>query len=108
MARPRIAFSRVLLLLLGVALQPAIMAVPGNAQAAEGGSSITQLPPSGANLASSINKAGATAQGGGPVIVPGDISQLRIEPGDLLSDLLYLGSGNLRLDLLQNALVALA
>jgi polysaccharide export outer membrane protein len=89
MARRRITFSRVLLLLLGVALQPAIMAVPGNAQAAEGGSSISPLPLSGANLASSINKAGATAQGSGPVIVPRDLSELRIEPGDLLSVNVY-------------------
>jgi len=47
------------------------------------------LPLSGANPASSINKAGATVQGGGPVIVPRDLSELRIEPGDLLSVNVY-------------------
>jgi polysaccharide export outer membrane protein len=89
MATRRITFSRCLLLLLGVALQPAMMTTPGNAQAAEGGSSSAQLPLSGTSLASSINKAGATAQGAGPVTVPRDFSELRIEPGDLLSINVY-------------------
>jgi len=43
MARSKIAIDRGLLLLLGVALQPAMMAVPGYAQAA-GGGSISSAP----------------------------------------------------------------
>jgi polysaccharide export outer membrane protein len=87
MAKSRIAFSRGLLLLLGVALQPAMMTVPGNAQAPAGGTG-SQPPLPGAN-SSSIGKAGAAAQGGGPTIVPKDFSELRIEPGDLLSVNVY-------------------
>ncbi|MGB9408357.1 MAG: polysaccharide biosynthesis/export family protein [Terracidiphilus sp.] len=86
MARSRTAFSRNLLLLLGVALQPAMMAVPVNAQAAGGGSS---SPAHTDSSASSSVKAGSTAQGQGPIIVPKDFSELRIEPGDLLSVNVY-------------------
>ena len=86
MARSRAAFSRSLLLLLGVALQPAMMAVPMNAQATAEGSS-SSAPK--ASSASSSVKAGSTAQGQGPTIVPKDFSELRIEPGDLLSVNVY-------------------
>jgi len=82
MARSKIAIDRGLLLLLGVALQPAMMAVPGYAQAA-GGGSISSAPS--ANSASLSVKAGSQAQVSGPTIVPRDLSALRIEPGDLLS-----------------------
>ncbi len=86
MARSRAAFSRSLLLLLGVALQPAMMAVPMNAQATAEGSS-SSAPK--ASSASSSVKAGSTAQGQGPTIVPKDFFELRIEPGDLLSVNVY-------------------
>jgi polysaccharide export outer membrane protein len=78
MARSRITFRHGFLLLLGAALQSAIMNVPGNAQAA-GPSSFPS--PGG--------KAGIAAQGPGPTIVPKDLSELRIEPGDLLSVSVY-------------------
>jgi polysaccharide export outer membrane protein len=40
-------------------------------------------------LASSIGKAATASQGLGPVVLPKDFSQLRIEPGDLLSVSVY-------------------
>ena len=87
MAIRRVAFSHGLLLLLGVSLQPAMMSAPGNAQAAAGTS--TSLAPT-TGLSSSSGKAGAAAQSGvGPTIVPKDFSELRIEPGDLLSVNVY-------------------
>jgi polysaccharide export outer membrane protein len=86
MARSRITFSRGLPLLLGVALQPAMMTVPVAAQAAQG----TPLPlPSEAGMASSIGKAGAAGQGLGPIVLPKDFSELRVVPGDLLSVEVY-------------------
>ena len=90
MATRRIAFSRGLLLLLGVFMQLALMAVRGNAQAAGSSSLGSQLPSPGASsAASSSSRAGAAAPSGGPIIVPKDISELRIEPGDLLSVNVY-------------------
>ena len=86
MARRRITFNRGLLLLLGVALQPAMMVVPGYAQSTAGAS--TSLAPT-TGLSSSSGRAGAAAQVGGPTIVPKDLSELRIEPGDLLSVNVY-------------------
>jgi polysaccharide export outer membrane protein len=77
----KIAGSRGLLLLLGAALLPAMMAVPGNAQAAPGISSPT--------APSSTGKAGAASPGMAPVVVPKDISELRIAPGDLLNVSVY-------------------
>ena len=83
----RVVFSRGLLLLLGVSLQLAMMAVPGNAQAAGSAISSLQLPGKlGFLLRQGRNR---TSQGQGPVIVPKDISELRIEPGDLLSVNVY-------------------
>ena len=86
MARSRIAFRRALPLLLGVAVQLEMMAVPGNAQA----SSASQTAPiSGSGLASSSGKAAGGGQGQGPSIIPKDFSELLIEPGDLLSVNVY-------------------
>jgi len=83
MARNRITFSRGLVLLLGVAVQPAMMPVPGSAQASSAQTTQTQV--GGTASGSSMGKA-ATASGGlGPIMIPKDFSQLRIEPGDLLS-----------------------
>jgi polysaccharide export outer membrane protein len=39
----------------------------------------------GASAGSSNGKSGLTGQGGGPVVLPKDFSQLRVAPGDLLS-----------------------
>ncbi len=86
MARSRIAFTRGLPLLLGVALQLEMLAVPGGAQVSNG----TATPPvSAAGTASSAVKAGAATQLQGPSILPKDFSELLIEPGDLLSVNIY-------------------
>ena len=84
MAKSRIALSRGLPLLLGVALQLQIAAVPGNAQA-------SSPPPSlsAPGMASSVGKTGNTSQSQGPTIIPKDFSELRIQPGDLLSVNVY-------------------
>jgi len=77
MATSRITFSCGLLPLLGVALQMAMMPVTGNCQATAGAAT------------SSISKGGSTTQGQAVSIVPKDFSELRIEPGDLLSVSVY-------------------
>lgn len=77
----KIACSRGLLLLLGAALLPAIMTAPGNAQAAPG--------VSYSAAASSTGKAAAASPGMAPVVVPKDLSELRIAPGDLLNVSVY-------------------
>jgi len=85
MAKSRVAFSRGFLLLLGAALQPAMMPAPASAQAA-GGSAISALAP---GLTSSTGKTEVPSQNLGPTIVPRDFSELRVEPGDLLSVNVY-------------------
>jgi polysaccharide export outer membrane protein len=88
MAKSRIAFSRSLPLLLGIALQPAMMIVRVNAQliprTSTPGNSLNE-----AGAVSSTGKAGAALQSQGPILVPKDFSALRIEPGDLLSVNVY-------------------
>jgi polysaccharide export outer membrane protein len=90
MARNRSTFSRGHLLLLGVALQFAMLRVPGNAQASGAGGGAPNPQPA-LSGASSAGKAAAAAlgQGGGPTLVPADLSKLRIEPGDLLNVSVY-------------------
>jgi polysaccharide export outer membrane protein len=46
-------------------------------------------PPSGAGSAPATNKSALAGQGAGPVVLPRDFSQIRIEPGDLLSVNVY-------------------
>src|SRR5271157_5208649 len=90
MAISRITFSSVLPLLLGVGLQLGIMSEAGNAQAAGNSSLSPQLPlPASSSASSSSSRTGATTPAGGPIIVPRDSSELRIEPGDLLSVNVY-------------------
>jgi polysaccharide export outer membrane protein len=73
------------LLLAGIALQPALVAVPAIAQGIG-----TQPATSGASTGSSSSaKTGLAGQGAGPTVLPKDFSQLRIEPGDLLSVSVY-------------------
>ena len=73
--RSRITISHALLLLFALALT----AGRGHAQTA-----------SSASLSSGgSGRANITAQSGGPIIVPQDISQLRVEPGDLLAVNVY-------------------
>jgi polysaccharide export outer membrane protein len=57
-----------------------MVTVRGNAQAA---GALPSLAPT-TGLPSPSSRAGAATQLGGPTIVPKDISELRIEPGDLL------------------------
>jgi polysaccharide export outer membrane protein len=82
MAKSRIALSCGLPLLLGVALQLEIVTVQGNAQASSGNPSISAP---GTSAGRAIN----TGQSQGPTIIPKDFSELRIEPGDLLSVNVY-------------------
>jgi polysaccharide export outer membrane protein len=84
MAKNRSAFSRGLLLLLGVALQFTIFPAPGIAQVSASGAGGGATNPQPTISASSAGKA-AAALGQGPMLVPADISKLRIGPGDLLS-----------------------
>jgi polysaccharide export outer membrane protein len=84
MARNKLNSSRGLLLLLGIALQPALMTLPGDAQTSPG-SSAGQTTFGGA----SPGKAGAAIGGSAPTVLPKDFSELRILPGDLLSVNVY-------------------
>ncbi len=80
-ARSKITFSRVFVLLLGAFLPLAMISAPGMAQAGLGvnTSSFSQAPA----------KAGNAAPGSGPILVPKDLSELRIQPGDLLNVNVY-------------------
>jgi polysaccharide export outer membrane protein len=86
MAKNRITFSGGLLLLLGVALQPAMMTMPADAQGTTGGA-ISSVPMTGPS--STSGKAATASQSVGPSILPKGFSELRIEPGDLLSVSVY-------------------
>jgi len=84
MARNRVALRHGLLLLLVVAVQSAMMTLPGRAQ-----SSTAQMQLGAPGPAGSIGKSGAANAGVAPVILPKDFSELRIVPGDLLSVNVY-------------------
>lgn len=75
------------LLLAGIALQPAMVAVLASAQVLPTQSTSTSAPSGTAGGSSS--KPGMAGQGLGPVVLPRDFSQLRVEPGDLLSVSVY-------------------
>jgi len=81
MATRRIVFSHGFLFLLGVSLQLGIITVRGNAQSS---GLAYQLPSPTTSSVPSPGRANSAAQPGGPTIVPGDLSALRLEPGDLL------------------------
>jgi len=83
MARDKMRLGIVLPLFAVVALQFGMTFVPGYAQSAPG----TQALPE----ASSAGKSGNAnqGQGQGPTVIPRDISELLIEPGDLLSVNIY-------------------
>ena len=76
------------LLLAGIALQPALVAAPGIAQVS-GTQSTSLAAPPGSGSVSSSAKSGLTGQGSGPIVLPKDFSEIRIEPGDLLSVNVY-------------------
>jgi polysaccharide biosynthesis/export protein len=73
-------------LFLGIALQPAMVALPGMAQMP---GVVASQSAVGAGSASSTGKSGMTGQGAGPIVLPKDFSELRIEPGDLLTVNVY-------------------
>jgi polysaccharide biosynthesis/export protein len=85
MARSKAAFRGGLFLLLGVVLPPALISAPGNAQTAGSAS----FQSSGISSASSSGRPGNAPQSGAPLVVPKDLSELRIEPGDLLGINIY-------------------
>jgi polysaccharide export outer membrane protein len=74
------------LLLLGASLGLAVGNLPGTAQIT--GAQTTQ-PPTGASSSTSMNKGAMVSQGTGPVVLPKDFSEIRIEPGDQLSVNVY-------------------
>jgi polysaccharide export outer membrane protein len=78
-------------LVLGIALLFSLVAVQGIAQIASGTSGAQAAPPAmpGAGSAIPSAKSGTANQGMGPFVLPKDFSQLRIEPGDLLSVNVY-------------------
>jgi polysaccharide export outer membrane protein len=82
MAKSNFSFRRNLVVLLGVAVQVAILTLSGGAQSAVSGSS--SFTPS-VGVTHVGGKGPSNGSGQGPVVVPKDFSELRIEPGDLLS-----------------------
>jgi polysaccharide export outer membrane protein len=74
------------LLLLGASLGLAVGNLRGTAQIT--GAQTTQ-PPTGASSSTSMSKAAMAGQGMGPVVLPKDFSEIRIEPGDQLSVNVY-------------------
>jgi polysaccharide export outer membrane protein len=82
----RLILRRGSLLLLGASLLSAVVTMPGMAQMA--GAQSTQ-PLTGAGSATSTNKAAMAGQGMAPVVLPKDFSEIRIQPGDLLSVNVY-------------------
>ena len=92
--RSRLTFNPGSVFLRGLALQSLMLAVPVLAQLSgtTGSMQGTSLPgPGGATAGSATSgaKSGVTSQGMAPVILPMDFSELRVEPGDLLSVVVY-------------------
>ena len=77
------------LLLAVIAIQPALEPLPAIAQAIGSQSTSSSAPSGGTSVSSSSGKPGLAGQGAGPVVLPGDFAQLRIEPGDLISVSVY-------------------
>jgi polysaccharide export outer membrane protein len=82
MAKSKITFRHVHLLLLGAAVQLAMVYSPGYAQT-------SPVPGISSYSQASSSKGGATTQGSVPVPVPQNLSELHIQPGDLLSVNVY-------------------
>jgi polysaccharide biosynthesis/export protein len=92
--RSRLTLNRGSFFLLRLALLSLMVVVPALAQQAGTSGSLQGAPSTGsgggaAGSASSSAKSGATGQGMAPVILPKDFSELRVEPGDLLSVVVY-------------------
>lgn len=85
MARGKLTLGHGFPVLLGIALQLEIMAVPAAAQSPSGSS----LSQQGAVASGSKAANTSQTQGQAPSIIPRDFSELRIEPGDLLSVNIY-------------------
>lgn len=78
MAKNRIAFNFGLVLLLGVAVQASLASAQASAN-----------PAPSTGLGAAAGKASTGPAGTGPAVVPKDISDLRIAPGDLLNVSVY-------------------
>jgi len=84
--KSKLTLRRISLMFLYASLVSGAVTLAGNAQLP--GVQSTQ-PSTGAGSGSSANKAALAGQGSGPVVLPKDFSQIRIEPGDLLSVNVY-------------------
>jgi polysaccharide biosynthesis/export protein len=88
--KSRLPLKRGSLVLLCMALLSLVVSVPALSQLPGASGSLQGAPTTGSGVAaagsaSSAIKASAAGQGMGPVILPKDFSELRVEPGDLLS-----------------------
>ena len=84
----RLTYSCGSLLLIGIALLPGKVMAQGQSQSSSSAfPGMSSGPGSGASA--SVGKAAAASSGMGPVILPKDFSEIRIEPGDLLSVNVY-------------------
>ena len=83
MLKSRLRVMRFASLLAGAAWACAAPGLTGLGQVS--GAQATPTAPAGAGPAAAVARSNATLQGAGPVALPPDFSQLRIEPGDLLS-----------------------
>jgi len=81
-----LTLRRISLMFLCTCLVSGAVTLAGNAQLP--GVQSTQ-PSTGAGSGPSANKAAQAGQGMGPVVLPRDFSEIRIEPGDLLSVSVY-------------------
>jgi polysaccharide export outer membrane protein len=85
--KSRLTLNRSLLLLLVIAVQSPMMTETGIAQLP--GPQASSSTSSGTGSVSPGAKSAAVSQGQGPIVLPNDISELRVEPGDLLSVAVY-------------------
>jgi polysaccharide export outer membrane protein len=84
MVKNRLILRRMSLMFLCTSLVSGALTLAGNAQLP--GVQSTQAPT---GAGSSTNKSASVGQGLGPVVLPRDFSEIRIEPGDLLSVNVY-------------------
>ena len=88
--KSRLTVERGSMFLLGIALQSLMVAVPVHAQLNGTSGSLQPTSPTGSGGASAAPaKSGMTNPGMGPFVLPKDFSELRVEPGDLLSVNVY-------------------
>ncbi len=66
-----------------------LLVLGGTFGSAQSGAALPGQPMQGGGAVSSTAKSGVAGQGSGPVVLPRDFSELRIQPGDLLSVNVY-------------------